>query len=150
MKQDEILKRIMEGIERLSPNPPNLPDLNSKNAFVWKTMPNRLEEVEDIRPLNFDLLVGIDQVKQLLFNNTEQFSKGFSANNALLWGARGMGKSSLVASVHAKFTSKNLKLIEIKREDLACLDLLIKLIKHEPYRVIVFCDDLSFGEEESN
>ncbi|MDG2474448.1 MAG: ATP-binding protein [Paracoccaceae bacterium] len=150
MKQEEILKRIMEGIERLSPSEPRLPNLSSKSAFVWKTIPNRLEVVDNICSLNSDLLIGIENVKHILIENTKQFSEGFSANNALLWGARGMGKSSLITAVHAKFKSKNLKLIEIRREDLGYLDSLIKLIKNEPYRFIIFCDDLSFGEDESD
>lgn len=150
MNTDKILQRIMEGIERLSPSVPELPDLNSEHSFVWKTIPDRLEVVLDYRSLNPDLLIGIDQVKDLLLENTRQFSEGFSANNALLWGARGMGKSSLVTAVHSRFKSKNLKLIEIRREDLSCLDSLINLIRHKPFKFIIFCDDLSFGAEETD
>ena len=150
MKQEKILQRIMEGIERLSPSPLPFPNLNLKHSFVWKTLPNRLEPIDDVRALDTDLLIGIDQVKDILINNTRQFSDGFSANNALLWGARGMGKSSLITAVHNKFKSKNLKLVEIRREELGSLDSLIKLIKNEPYRFIIFCDDLSFGSEESD
>ncbi len=148
MKQEKILRRIMKAMERLSPAPANLPDLKSNHSFVWKTSPYRLEIVETVRALNPDLLVGIDQVKDLLLENTRQFSDGFSANNALLWGARGMGKSSLITAVHNLYKMKNLKLIEVKREDLHSLDMIIKLIKNEPHKFIIFCDDLSFGAEE--
>ena len=148
MKREKILKRIMKAVERLSPAPPKLPNLNVNYSFVWKTSPVRLEVVETARALNPDLLVGIDQAKSILLKNTKQFSEGFSANNALLWGARGMGKSSLITAVHNRYKMKNLKLIEVKREDLCSLDILINLIKNEPHKFIVFCDDLSFGAEE--
>ncbi len=148
MKQDEILERIMESLERLSPCVPRPPDFVSENSFIWKTLPNRLEVIKNVRLLNPELLLGIDHVKKLLINNTKQFSEGFSANNALLWGARGMGKSSLITSVHSLFIKKKLKLIEIKREDLSSLDSLLKLIKNERHRFIIFCDDLSFGEDD--
>ena len=148
MDQDEILKKIMEGIERLSPPLPVLPDFISNNSFVWKTSPYRLEVIDDVRSLNPKYLIGIDNVKNLLIENTKQFSEGFSANNALLWGARGMGKSSLITSVHSIFKYKELKLIEIGREDLRSLDILIKIVKNQAYRFIIFCDDLSFGANE--
>ena len=148
MDKDAILKKIMEGIERLSPPLPVLPDFSSNNSFVWKTSPYRLEVIEDVRSLDPKYLIGIDNVKNLLIENTKQFSEGFSANNALLWGARGMGKSSLITSVHSIFKHKQLKLIEIGREDLRSLDRLIKIVKNQAYRFIIFCDDLSFGANE--
>ena len=150
MKEEKILQRLMEGIERLSPREPKLPDFGCEHSFVWKTPPNRLEVVQNVRALTPDLLIGIDQVKSLLIQNTKQFADGFSANNALLWGARGMGKSSLVTSVHSLFQAKNLKLIEIRREDLTSLDSLLKLIKNVNFRFIIFCDDLSFGSDETD
>ena len=150
MDQDDILKKIMEGIERLSPPPPVLPDFSATHSFVWKTAPNRLEALDEVRSLNPKLLVGIDNVKNLLIENTRQFSEGFSANNALLWGARGMGKSSLITSVHSIFRHKHLKLIEIGREDLRSLDSLLRVLKNESYRFIIFCDDLSFGTNEAD
>jgi hypothetical protein len=93
--------------------------------------------------------VGVDQVKDLLIENTKQFTKGFSANNALLWGARGMGKSTLIKAVHSIYKSENLKLIEIRREDLSSLDKLIRIIRNVKCQFIIFCDDLSFGTDES-
>ncbi len=140
----------MDGIERLSPSVPEMPDFNNSASFVWKTLPYRLEEVENYKALKPDFLIGIDHVKDLLIQNTKQFTEGFSANNALLWGARGMGKSSLVTSVHSIFKTKNLKLIEIRKEDLGSLDALISLIHKEPFRFIVFCDDLSFVADETD
>ena len=148
MKQEEILKRIMEGIERISPSPPDPPDVINAQSFIWKTKPNRFEIVKNNQALNPDVLVGIDNVKNLLVENTKQFTKGFSANNALLWGARGMGKSSLIKAVHSLFRSENLKLIEISREDLSSLDVLIGIIRYINCQFIIFCDDLSFGAEE--
>ena len=86
-------------------------------------------------------MVGIENIQKILISNTEQFVKGFAANNALLWGARGMGKSSLVKAVHLEFVDSGLKLVEIKREDLKSLDLLIKKLRDEKFRFILFCDD---------
>ena len=149
MEQEKIFERIMEGIERISPSPPPYPDFLKYQSFVWRTSPNRLEEVRHYHPLHPNVLVGIDNVKNLLIENTKQFSKGFSANNALLWGARGMGKSSLVKAVHSIFKEKNLKLVEIRREDLSTLDMLINVIRDIKYQFIIFCDDLSFGADES-
>jgi predicted AAA+ superfamily ATPase len=150
MEQEYILKRIMEGIERLSPSPARLPNFFNEHSFVWKTAPNRFEVVQNHQVLNPEVLVGIDHVKTLLIENTRQFSKGFSANNALLWGARGMGKSSLIKAVHSIFKLENLKLIEIRREDLSSLDTLISLIKNVKCQFIIFCDDLSFGDHEAD
>ena len=139
----------MEGIERLSPVPPALPDFQNNHAFIWKDTPYRLVPVENLKPLLPDYLVGIDDAKSLLVENTRQFSNGFSANNALLWGARGMGKSSLITSVHSIFSSKMLKLIEIRREDLGSLDKLIQIVEKLDFRFIIFCDDLSFGTDDA-
>jgi hypothetical protein len=106
MKQEEILKRIMEGIERISPKPSPQPNFFQEESFVWNTDPNRFEVVSNQHVVNPNILVGIDQVKDLLMENTNQFSQGFSANNALLWGARGMGKSTLIKAVHSIYKSK--------------------------------------------
>ena len=148
MEQEIIFKRIMEGIERISPTPPGLPNFLVEQSFVWKTEPNRIEVVKNQWLLHPSVLVGIDHVKKLLIENTKQFTRGFSANNALLWGSRGMGKSSLIKAVHLIFKTENLKLIEIKREDLNTLDILIECIRNVKCQFIIFCDDLSFGTDE--
>ena len=150
MKQDEILKRILEGIERISPSSPSPPDFLREQSFVWKTKPNRFEIVRNHQVISPNILVGIDHVKNILISNTKQFTNGFSANNALLWGARGMGKSTLIKAVHSIFKSENLKLVEIRREDLGSLDALIKIIRDIKYQFIIFCDDLSFGADETD
>ena len=148
MKRDEILYQIMESLERLTPKPPNPPNFKKNHTFIWKDLPYRLEAINNVRALSVDCLVGIDDVKSILLENTRQFSAGYSANNALLWGARGMGKSSLVKSVHSLFTATGLKLIEIRREDLSSLERLIGQIENLKYRFILFCDDLSFGTDD--
>ena len=150
MKDEAILKRIMEGIERLSPSPQLPPNFYDGEAFVWKTSPNRFEVVKNNQALHPNVLIGVDYPKNLLIENTKQFTRGFSANNALLWGARGMGKSSLIKAVHSIFKFDNLKLIEIRRDDLDTLDQLINVIIDIKCQFLIFCDDLSFEADESN
>ena len=149
MSQSEILKRIAEAIEKMSPIDPQPPNFDEGNYFVWSSNPDRLNFTKDVKVLDVKYLFGIEDLKNILIENTRQFAEGYSANNALLWGARGMGKSSLVVSVSALFPEKKLKLIEISREDLGGLSKLISLIKPSSYRFIIFCDDLSFGTDES-
>jgi predicted AAA+ superfamily ATPase len=149
MKKKEALNRIVNAIERLTPRQPLVPNFSENHSFFWQASPYRLEVVKKPKMLNPEMLLGIDNVKNILINNTKQFANGFSANNALLWGARGMGKSSLVTSVHSLFITQDLKLIEIRREDLSSLDELIMLIENINFRFIVFCDDLSFGTDDT-
>ncbi len=110
------LIRIAEALERLSPPPPPMPDLAAASAFVWHVAPDRLEPVARVARVDLGLLIGIDRVRDILLANTIQFARGLPANNALLWGARGMGKSSLVKAVHAEAVRQGhpLKLVELQ------------------------------------
>ena len=148
------LERIADRLEALAPSSePKGPVLGNENAYHWDATANRLMPVPKVARVPFGLLKGIDSVRDTLLANTEQFAKGFAANNALLWGARGMGKSSLVKAVHAEVAAHvegRLILIEISREDIETLPRLMRLIAHEPAHVIVFCDDLSFDRDETS
>ena len=148
----EQVTRIATAIERLSPAPPHLTDFTSADAFVWRLNPDTLHPVEKVNRVGLDLLLGIDRTKETLYQNTLNFARGYSANNALLWGARGMGKSSLVKAIHREIsrTDNNLKIIEIHREDLPSLDRLLDILRVAKERFILFCDDLSFSMEENN
>jgi predicted AAA+ superfamily ATPase len=125
---------------------------DSAGAWLWQASSHSLKPVAATDALPLDLLVGINPQMEQLIANTRQFAEGFAANNALLWGARGMGKSSLVKAVHAELTQKHpLKLIEIYREDIHSLPLLLDLLRAEKSkRFILFCDDLSFDEQDSS
>jgi uncharacterized protein len=153
--QDElrILQRIATGIERLSPQPEPLPDIKSADAFVWDAERKTLIPVHDIAYIDVNLLKGIDHVRDILLANSMQFAKGLPANNALLWGARGMGKSSLVKALHAHINQQmphTLALIEIHREDIHSLPQLITMLRGWiTRRFILFCDDLSFDNNDS-
>ena len=146
------LDRIADAVERLAPISNEEPDFSESDVYLWGVMPERLEPVLDFNTLNLELLHGINNARDTLLRNTEQFAKGFPANNALLWGARGMGKSSLIKSVYSKVLEleKDVKLVEIQREDLSSISrLLIKLKKAEE-RFILFCDDLSFNNDDTS
>ncbi|HSI40077.1 MAG TPA: ATP-binding protein [Xanthobacteraceae bacterium] len=148
------LARIAEALERLSPPPPPPPDLNAADAFVWQATERRLEPVARVNRVALALLKGIDRTRDQLIDNTARFARGLPANNALLWGARGMGKSSLVKAAHADVNAANgssaLKLIEIHREDIESLPALMALLRPAPFRFIVFCDDLSFDGDDTS
>ena len=148
------LERIAEALERQSPPPPAGADLNGAEAFIWQPGTRRLEPVERVNRVDLGLLKGIDQVRDILVENTTRFAKGLPANNALLWGARGMGKSSLVKAAHHAVNSQQggvLKLVEIHREDIESLPQLMTFIRNAPrYRFVVFCDDLSFDAEDTS
>lgn len=150
MKETEALIRIAEALERVSPVAPVAPDFTSAAAFVWRVNPDRLEPVFKVSRIDVDLLVGIDRARDDLLANTRRFARGFAANNALLWGARGMGKSSLVKAVHAavQTVSETLKLVELHREDLPSLGRLLQHLRAVPYRFVLFCDDLSFSHDD--
>src|SRR5256885_2273955 len=147
-----IAERIAAALERLAPAAPAAPDFAAADAFAWHPDERRLAPIVRVNRVDMSLLKGIDRVRDLLVENTERFARGLPANNALLWGARGMGKSSLVKAVHAAInanargrrTGAPLKLIEIHREDIASLPDLMALMRGVPHRFIVFCDDLSF------
>jgi len=143
---DKTLNRIADALERLSPKESPISTLEGANAFIWHVEPDHLVPIADVNHVNLDLLQGIDHVRDILVKNTEQFAKGFPANNALLWGARGMGKSSLVKAIHAQ--TENLSLIEIHREDIPSLPRLLEIIKDSNKLCILFCDDLSFDHDD--
>ena len=153
--QADVLERIATALERLAPHRATLPDLGGADAFVWYP-DGRLAPVAHVNRVEMSLLKGIDRVRDVLVENTERFAKGLPANNALLWGARGMGKSSLVKAAHAgvNAVARNtrggpLKLIEIHREDIDSLPALMTLTRGSHHRFIVFCDDLSFDAEDT-
>ncbi|HZR61681.1 MAG TPA: ATP-binding protein [Xanthobacteraceae bacterium] len=150
----EVLERIAAALERLAPAPPPKPDFAGAEAFVWHPEGHRLAPVRRINRVGMSLLKGIDRVRDLLVENTERFARGLPANNALLWGARGMGKSSLVKAAHAAIGAAHpapgLKLIEIHREDIESLPELMAMLRNAPQRFIVFCDDLSFDAEDTS
>lgn len=148
----KLMKRIAEALERMSPPPVKIPDLTSASAFVWHTDPDQLMPVARVNRVPIDLLVGINRARDTLLENTHQFANGFAANNVLLWGARGMGKSSLVKAAHAAVLKDTpaLKLIEIQREDLPSMGRLLNLLRTSDTRFILFCDDLSFDHDDSH
>ncbi len=146
------LKRIAEALERMAPAPLAAPEFGAADAFVWHTEPDRLEPVPQVNRVDLKLLVGIDRSRDTLLSNTLQFARGLPANNALLWGARGMGKSSIVKAVHAEVRAKGqpLKLVELQREDLPSVGRLLNLLRGAPYRFVLFCDDLSFSHDDQH
>ena len=148
-----ILQRIAQGIERLSPEPSPAPEIKSADAYVWDAENKNLVPVAEVQHVDLGLLHGVDQARDTLLANTLQFAKGYSANNALLWGARGMGKSSLIKAVHAhinKQLPRSLVLIEIHREDIRTLPQLVYILRGWVIRrFILFCDDLSFDSEDT-
>ena len=129
--KEDNLKRIADALERISPLPIDNKNLDNSNLFLWKTNPDSLVFLENDYALGLDLLIGINYNKEQLYKNTLQFAKGFPANNVLLWGARGTGKSSLVKLIHNKISSdyNSLKLIQVKKEDIPSLDKLLSLLQ---------------------
>jgi hypothetical protein len=157
-RADDALERAAAALERLAPRPPATLDFSAADAFVWHPEGRRLAPVAKVNRVDMSLLKGIERVRDVLLDNTERFASGLPANNALLWGARGMGKSSLVKAVHAavnaaprgKGRSAGLKLIEIHREEIESLPELMALLRPAPDRFIVFCDDLSFDVDDTS
>ncbi|MEL6958239.1 MAG: ATP-binding protein [Pseudomonadota bacterium] len=148
---DDALGRIADALERLAPPPAKAPDF-SASAYVWHAEPDRLDAVDEVNRIDLSLLVGINRSRDTLHANTAQFAAGLPANNALLWGARGMGKSSLVKAIHGDLSAQHegLKLIEIQREDLPSIGRCLALLRGRPERFILFCDDLSFGHDDAH
>ena len=147
-----LLKRVAEALERLSPAGPDDAALESADGFVWHADGARLEAVPQINRLELSLLKGIDRVRDILLDNTRRFARGLPANNTLLWGARGMGKSSLIKAVHGVVAAENpsdLKLIEIHREEIASLPILLGRLRSCGSQCLLFCDDLSFESEDT-
>lgn len=151
------LGRIAKALEALQPATAKpAPDFSEAEAYHWDASSDTLLPVKKVARVPFERLQGIDDVKQILLSNTLQFARGFAANNALLWGARGMGKSSSVKAIHAHINSlgepglKRLILVEIAREDIEALPRLMRIIARDDARFIVFCDDLSFDKDETS
>ena len=147
-----LLARIAEALERLSPPPAVLGPLDDADAFVWRPEHGRLSPVSHVAHVGLALLRGIEPQRALLLENTQRFARALPANNAMLWGARGMGKSSLVKAVHHAVgkSGHRLLLIEIARDDLATLPALLGLLRGSEHRFLVFCDDLSFEREDAD
>ena len=152
MADQTLMTRIAEALERMAPTPGGTPDFTSASGFVWHVAPDRLEPVPAINRVDLGLLVGIDRSRDTLLDNTRRFAQGFAANNALLWGARGMGKSSLVKAIHGTLSADHpdLKLVELQREDLPSVSRLMNHLRGAPYRFILFCDDLSFSHDDQH
>jgi uncharacterized protein len=147
------LARIATALERLSPPAAPVPDFDAADAFIWHVGPDRLDPVAAVNRVSLPLLLGIDRARDTLLANTAQFARGHGANNALLWGARGMGKSSLVKAVHAEVLAQGLacKLVEIQREDLPSVGRLLgHLRRAASHRFLLFCDDLSFSHDDQH
>ena len=148
------LDRLVKLAERTAPRSPTPPDFSAADAFVWHPEGRRLQPVHRVSRVELSLLKGIDRLRDILLDNTERFARGLPANNVLLWGARGMGKSSLVKAAHAGVNQTSgvapAKLIEIHREDIETLPELMALLRDAPHRVILFCDDLSFDGDDTS
>jgi len=146
------LARIAAALERLSPAAAAAPVWSTATAFVWHADPDRMEPVAEVNRVDLDLLLGIDRARDILRDNTRQFAAGLPANNALLWGSRGMGKSSLVKAIHADVQADHaeLKLVEVQREDLPSIGRLLTILRSAPVQIILFCDDLSFSHDDQH
>ncbi|MGI9389239.1 MAG: ATP-binding protein [Boseongicola sp.] len=146
------MERIAKALERLAPAPLEAPDFTAADAFVWHVSPDRLDLVEKVNRIDISLLVGIDRARDILTENTRQFAKGLPANNALLWGARGMGKSSLVKAVHAAVRAEGqmIKIVEVQREDLQSVGRLLNILRAADAQFVLYCDDLSFSHDDQH
>jgi predicted AAA+ superfamily ATPase len=152
-KLEPLLRRVADALDRLAPPVAPDNDLDAADAFVWHAERDWLEPVPVVNRVDLDLLQGIDRVRDILLDNTHRFAAGLSANNVLLWGARGMGKSSLVKAAHAAVnagTSPALVLVEIHREDIPTLPRLLALLRKTERRCLLFCDDLSFDQQDAS
>ncbi len=155
MTNEEILAqltRIADSLERLAPAAPQPVNLEEGEAFVWEAESNHLRPVPKVNYVDLSILHGIDRMRDILYENTRRFANGLPANNALLWGARGMGKSSLVKACHAAINRESgnrLVLIEINREDIPSLPQLLQQLQKTDRRCIIFCDDLSFDGDDT-
>src|SRR5579871_5770504 len=151
----EAVRRIASALERLAPGALASAAPASGDAFVWEPVQGGLLAVSKIACVPLSLLKGIDAARDTLFENTRRFAEGLPANNALLWGARGMGKSSLVKAVHDAVNSSRkskgrLVLVEIHREEIASLPLLLRVLRGDARRYLLYCDDLSFDKDDTS
>ena len=149
----QLLQRIADALDRLAPPPVPAADLTRAPAYIWHAEGDRLEPVHKVNRVDLDLLKGIERQRETLLDNTRRFAKGLPANNALLWGARGTGKSSLVKAIHAAVSAElpdqPLALVEIHREDIPSLPRLLGVLREANRRTILFCDDLSFDGQDA-
>ena len=157
--EQELLERIASALERMAPPAPIKPDFSSAEAFLWQTNPDHFQAVTQINRIPLSLLQGIERASDQLLENTKRFAAGYPANNVLLWGARGMGKSSLVKAAHSEVrhllgltsaSKPDLKLVEIHREDINSLPRCLNMMRQSRDRFIVFCDDLSFDHDDAS
>ena len=147
-----LLVRIADALERMAPPKIDSIDLSAADAFVWHADEGRLAPVTKVSRIDLHLLQGIERQCEILSENTRRFTEGLPANNALLWGARGTGKSSLVKALHGAIvqdTPGALKLVEIHREDIPSLPQLLTLMRQSEHRYVLFCDDLSFDHDDA-
>jgi len=149
------LDRLIAVLERIAPPAARPADLKAADCFVWDPNHLTLDPVTRVNRVDISLIQGVDNVRDILLDNTRRFADGLPANNVLLWGARGMGKSSLVKAVQAAVNAEKpnrppLKLVEIHREDINSLPALMASIKDADYRFILFCDDLSFDHDDTS
>ena len=155
-KLAEKLDHLIEVVGRMAPARPQPADFAAADCYVWSAEQGILEPVHRVNRVDIDLIRGVDRVRDILIDNTERFAAGLPSNNVLLWGARGMGKSSLVKAAHASINAAlkagetPLKLVEIHREDIDTLPKLMGLLKSAPWRFILFCDDLSFDHDDTS
>jgi predicted AAA+ superfamily ATPase len=148
-----LLRRIADALERLAPAAAAVNDLAAADAFIWHADREWLEPVPVVNRVALGLLRGIDRVRDILLENTQRFAAGLPANNVLLWGARGTGKSALVKAIHAAVNEAKphaLALIEIHREDIPSLPRLLSLVRGSPRQCLLFCDDLSFDQNDAS
>lgn len=147
------LRAIRQAMERIAGPLPKANDWRAADCFVWSAGQQYLQPISKPNRVEIELIHGVDHVRDILFDNTRRFAEGLPANNVLLWGARGMGKSSLVKAVHAQLINKSasgLKLVEIHREDITTLPQLMEILRAAEHRVILFCDDLSFDHDDTS
>lgn len=147
-----LLTRIADALDRLAPPAPAASDIHAADGFIWNADQSRLDPVKKINRVDMHLLKGVELQRKTLLENTKRFAEGFPANNALLWGARGMGKSSLVKAIHAEINTAapgSLALVEMHREDMESLPQLLNVLRESDRRAIVFCDDLSFDHQDN-
>lgn len=150
---EPLLRRIADALDRLAPRPQGASDTNAADAFVWQAEGERLMPVPVVNRVDLSLLQGIARQRDILLENTRRFAGRLPSNNALLWGSRGMGKSSLVKAVHAAINAERpraLALVEIHREDIPTLPRLLSLLRGSPRRFVLFCDDLSFDGSDAS
>jgi len=147
-----MLTRMAEALERIAPSYQFPDNLEDAQGYIWEAQLRKLQKIDEIERLPLSCLEGIEQQKQQLLENSRAFAKGLRANNALLWGARGTGKSSLLKAVHGALLSEGLDcaIVEVQREDIQDLPYIMQVLKQSNRRFILFCDDLAFEEADSS